>query len=69
MKLFVDNGNSVGYTYKSENLCYGKQKYGSRKKAGESAVFLMDDSYGGTGVIKPYKCKKCKKYHLTSSVK
>jgi hypothetical protein len=49
-------------------ICRGKKPYDSRDDAMRVIKEMMDDSYGGVVGLRPYKCKHCKKFHLTSSV-
>jgi hypothetical protein len=44
--------------------CDGKIKYESKDQANQSAYVLMAESAGGE-LVRSYRCKKCKKWHLT----
>jgi hypothetical protein len=48
--------------------CRNKDPYDSRDDAMRAIKQMMDDSCGGVVGLRPYKCKHCKKFHLTSSV-
>lgn len=48
------------------NACARKRKYETERIAQKDANSMMNE-YGG--FLRPYKCKFCKKYHLTSQEK
>ena len=50
-------------------LCEDKRRYTSKDDALKSISSMMNESLGGTVDLRPYKCKKCKGYHLTSNIK
>ena len=50
-------------------LCENKRRYTSKDDALKSIASMMNESLGGTVDLRPYKCKKCKGYHLTSNIK
>jgi len=50
-----------------KNLCCGKNKYDSKKEAMDLIALIKHESFGGVVDLKPYKCKKCHKWHLTKS--
>jgi hypothetical protein len=48
--------------------CKGKDDYVSRDEARKAIHRMMYDSFGGIGSnLRPYKCKHCGKWHLTSA--
>lgn len=47
--------------------CKGKRQYDSKKEIMKDILRMMNESYGGFGFLRPYRCKYCKKWHLTSS--
>jgi hypothetical protein len=53
---------------KSKFECNNKHEYPSKDEAYKAAYSLLRES-GGASILRPYKCKYCKKFHLTSSVK
>jgi len=50
-------------------LCENKRRYPSKNDALKAIASMMNESLGGTVDLRPYKCKKCKGYHLTSNIK
>ena len=51
--------------------CNGKTRYASKEEALKAIAKMLDESFGGVGDLRPYKCskKKCKGWHLTSNLK
>ena len=49
--------------------CKNKKPYDSKEDALKSIAFMFRESFGGIVDLRPYKCKYCGKYHLTSLVK
>jgi hypothetical protein len=35
----------------------------------EAIAMMIKESLGGVVELRPYKCRKCRKYHLTSRIK
>lgn len=46
--------------------CKGKKEFDSKEEAMEHIWYMIEESYGGYVFVKPYKCKYCFKWHLTS---
>ena len=53
----------------SKFICKTKRQFSTRSDALDEIKRLVDESFGGVVELRPYKCKYCKKFHLTSSVK
>jgi hypothetical protein len=49
--------------------CKQKKQYSSKDEASAEIYRIINDSFGGAVPLRYYKCKYCKKYHLTSSNK
>jgi len=49
--------------------CKNKKQYASKHEASEEIYRIMTESAGGAVDLRYYKCKYCKKYHLTSTIK
>lgn len=49
--------------------CRGKHRYKSRKECWIDIQIRIAESYGGVVDLKPYKCKFCKDWHMTSQIK
>lgn len=49
--------------------CKQKKQYNSKEEAGEEIYRIMNESAGGAVELRYYKCKFCKKIHLTSTIK
>jgi len=49
--------------------CQGKERYDSRTDVMKKIFKLQYDSFGGVSDLRPYKCKHCKGWHLTSTIK
>lgn len=49
--------------------CRGKRQYDSRDSANKDIYDMMVESLQNTTFLRSYKCKYCKKWHLTSSTK
>ena len=49
--------------------CKDKQRFSTKEKANREIFILMKESLGGVVDLRPYKCKHCKGYHLTSKIK
>jgi len=47
--------------------CKNKRQYTSKEEAGAAINRMNQESYGGVTDLRFYKCKFCKKFHLTSS--
>jgi hypothetical protein len=47
--------------------CKGKRQYDTKIEVMKEIHRMMEESYGGFGFLRPYRCKYCKKWHLTSS--
>ena len=47
--------------------CKGKRQYDTKKEIMKDIFRMIDESYGGYSFLRPYKCKFCHKYHLTSN--
>ncbi len=46
--------------------CQGKEQFDSKEEAMEHIFYMIEESYGGYVFLRPYKCKYCKSWHLTS---
>ena len=46
--------------------CKNKEQYESKEKALEHIFLMNEESFGGHTFLRPYKCKYCKAWHLTS---
>lgn len=46
--------------------CRGKRGFKTKGEAMVEILRLMDESSGGSGFLRPYKCKYCKDWHFTS---
>ena len=62
---------ACGYGFehdKSQHFeCQGKTQYASKNKAMTEIHRIIEDSCGGEGKeLRPYKCKYCNYWHLTS---
>jgi predicted Zn-ribbon and HTH transcriptional regulator len=49
--------------------CNGKQRYKNKIDALSDIYRRMNESAGGCVDLRPYKCKSCKGFHLTSQIK
>jgi hypothetical protein len=49
--------------------CKDKKRFSTKEQANEHIYTLVMESLGGVIELRPYKCKHCKGYHLTSKVK
>lgn len=49
--------------------CMGKHSYNKKDDAMYEIYRRIYESAGGVIELRPYKCKFCKKWHLTSNVK
>ena len=52
--------------HKKRFECKGKEEFDSKQEAMEHIWYMIEESYGGYVFVKPYKCKFCGKFHLTS---
>lgn len=46
-----------------------KHPYDTKREAQADIYLRIAESAGGVVDLRPYRCKHCKKWHLTSSVK
>ena len=46
--------------------CQGKEQFDSKEEAMDHIWYMIEESYGGYTFLRPYKCKYCKGWHLTS---
>jgi hypothetical protein len=53
----------------SKFVCGSKRKFSSRGDAYDEIKRLKYESCGGVDELRVYRCKHCKRWHLTSSVK
>lgn len=53
----------------SKFQCNNKRQYSNKDEAREEIYRIITESYGGAVNLRYYKCKYCKKYHLTSNIK
>jgi hypothetical protein len=49
--------------------CKDKQRFLTKERANREIFILMKESLGGVVDLRPYKCKHCKGFHLTSKIK
>jgi hypothetical protein len=49
--------------------CKGKQRFEFKNEALEAIAAMMKETFGGVVDLRPYKCKHCKGFHLTSKIK
>ena len=53
----------------SKFVCKTKRQFSTRSEALDEIRRLIEESFGGVVDLRPYKCKYCRFYHLTSFVK
>ena len=46
--------------------CKGKRLFDTKWEVMTEILRMMDESYGGFGFLRPYRCKYCKGWHMTS---
>ena len=46
--------------------CNGKRQYNSKDDANREIYRMMVESFSNTTFLRPYKCRFCKSWHLTS---
>ncbi len=46
--------------------CKGKERFSTKEEALNLIFDINEESFGGYTHLRPYKCKYCKGYHLTS---
>lgn len=46
--------------------CKGKRQFETKDEVMAEILRMMDESAGGFGFLRPYKCKHCKAWHMTS---
>jgi len=49
--------------------CQGKDRFLKREDAMRKIFKMQYDSFGGVGDLRPYKCKHCGGWHLTSNLR
>lgn len=57
-------GNAVQMKTKWE--CKDKRRYETKEEALEEIFFIIQESFGGNISVRPYRCKYCTGWHLTS---
>jgi len=63
-------GSIMSTTAKSSKFeCRGKHRYESKRDVLIDIQIRIADSYGGVVDLRPYKCKYCKSWHMTSNTK
>lgn len=57
-----------GLNMKTKWECRNKQRFISKEDAEEEIYIYKEESLGGITELRPYKCKYCKGWHLTSKI-